>query len=100
MCQYVADRGVMTAWLEKVAEAVERESGASLVLETSEIDELLRLARFAAHESGAKLNAPLVCYLVGCAKAGSELSVSDLAAVVRAATSEIEMTVESDHTAL
>ena len=37
---------------------------------------LLDLAAHAAHESGARTNAPLLCYLVGLARgrAGAELS--------------------------
>jgi hypothetical protein len=39
------------------------------------MDELLELAREAAHGSGERTNAPLVCYLVGLAHArhGGEL---------------------------
>jgi hypothetical protein len=32
------------------------------------MDELLELARIAAHESGERINAPLLCYLVGLAR--------------------------------
>jgi hypothetical protein len=34
---------------------------------------LLELARLAAHESGARTNAPLLCYLVGRARRGATL---------------------------
>jgi hypothetical protein len=39
------------------------------------VDELLELARIAAHESGERINAPLLCYLVGLAhgRHGGEL---------------------------
>ena len=73
------------AWLGVVAGDLERETGASLQLTGEEIDELLELAAFAAHESGAKLNAPLLCYLIGRAAAASGRSVEELALVVRAA---------------
>jgi Domain of unknown function (DUF6457) len=43
---------------------------------------LLELARIAAHESGARTNAPLLCYLLG--RAGAHASLDDLAAAVRA----------------
>jgi hypothetical protein len=34
----------------------------------TDVDELLELARIAAHESGERINAPLLCYLVGLAQ--------------------------------
>jgi hypothetical protein len=44
-------------------------------LSGAEMDELLELARVAAHESGERTNAPLLCYLVGLAhgRHGGEL---------------------------
>src|SRR4029078_13618661 len=41
-----------------------------------EMYELLELARLAAHDSGERINAPLLCYLVGLARGrgGAELS--------------------------
>jgi hypothetical protein len=52
-------------------------------LELSEDDAatLLDLARIAAHESGERTNAPLLCYLVGRAQGGA--SLEDLANAVR-----------------
>jgi hypothetical protein len=44
------------------------EDSAVLELGQAEIDELLELARIAAHESGERINAPLLCYLVGLAR--------------------------------
>ena len=65
----------MEAWLEearaRVAAAVGEEPQA-------EIDELLELARVAAHESGERITAPLLCYLVGLAHARHGGSLSDL----------------------
>ena len=60
---------------DRLAEAP-GESPESLELSQAEIDELLELARLAAHESGERINAPLLCYLVGLARgrAGSDLS--------------------------
>jgi hypothetical protein len=45
-------------------------------LTQADTDEVLELARIAAHESGERINAPLLCYLVGVAhgKTGAELS--------------------------
>jgi hypothetical protein len=74
----------MDAWL---TEARNRLAGAAGVapetLELSDDDErtLLDLARIAAHESGERTNAPLLCYLVGRAGAGADLE--RLAAAVR-----------------
>jgi hypothetical protein len=60
----------MDGWLEeargKLAEAV-GEDPSSYDLTWAQMDELLELARIAAHESGERTNAPLVCYLVGLA---------------------------------
>jgi hypothetical protein len=52
------------------------ESPESLGLSQTDVDELLELARVAAHDSGERINAPLLCYLVGLAKGrtGADLS--------------------------
>jgi hypothetical protein len=49
---------------------------ATLDLTQEDIDELLELARVAAHESGERINAPLLCYLVGLvhARYGGDLA--------------------------
>lgn len=47
-------------------------------LSQEEIDDLLELARVAAHESGERINAPLVCYLVGLAHARHGRELGDL----------------------
>jgi hypothetical protein len=71
----------MDAWLEearaRVAVAVGDEP-ARYDLTQEEIDEVLELARVAAHESGERVNAPLLCYLVGLAHARHGGSLSDL----------------------
>jgi hypothetical protein len=54
-------------------------------LEPEEIATLLDLAGHAAHESGARTNAPLLCYLVGRAQDGA--SLDELADAVRRSTS-------------
>jgi hypothetical protein len=69
----------MDGWLQearaKLAEAV-GEDPAAYDLSRAEMDELLELARVAAHASGERTNAPLVCYLVGLAhgRHGGELA--------------------------
>ena len=52
-------------------------------LEVSDADAatLLDLARIAAHESGERTNAPLLCYLVGRAEGAA--SLDELAEAVR-----------------
>ena len=77
----------MHEWLEAARAALEERSAGSLpALSQAEIDELLDLAREAAHESGDRTNAPLVCYLVGIARAqGDGRPLSELIdAVVQA----------------
>jgi uncharacterized protein DUF6457 len=63
----------MNDWLSARADALARRSGvdrAALELADEEIAALLELAGHAAHASGARTNAPLLCYLVGVARAG------------------------------
>ena len=63
----------MNDWLAARADALAERSGvdrASLELTDQEVEGLLELAGHAAHESGARTNAPLLCYLVGRARAG------------------------------
>ena len=69
----------MDGWLEearaKLADAV-GEDATRYDLSRADMDELLELARLAAHVSGERTNAPLLCYLVGLAhgRHGGELS--------------------------
>jgi Domain of unknown function (DUF6457) len=71
----------MDGWLEearaRLAEAVGDEPS-NYDLSRAEMYELLELARIAAHESGERTNAPLLCYLVGLAHARSGGDLSDL----------------------
>jgi Domain of unknown function (DUF6457) len=72
-------------WLSARADALAERSGvdrASLELTDREINGLLELAGHAAHESGARTNAPLLCYLVGLARAGGA-SLDELDETVR-----------------
>jgi hypothetical protein len=75
-------------WLKSARDAIAAEAGvAPGDLELSEADAatLLDLARIAAHVSGDRTNAPLLCYLVGRAAGGSD--VPSLADAVRRSTS-------------
>jgi hypothetical protein len=74
----------MDAWLTDARDAVAAAAGAPAAeLELSDEDAatLLDLARIAAHDSGERTNAPLLCYLVGRAQGGA--SLDDLADAVR-----------------
>ena len=75
----------MNDWLAARADALAERSGvdrATLELTDQEIEGLLELAGHAAHESGARTNAPLLCYLVGLARAGG-VSLEELDETVR-----------------
>jgi hypothetical protein len=75
-------------WLGDARNALARASGLSaqqLELDDDDVVTLLELARVAAHESGDRTNAPLLCYLVGRAQNGA--SLDDLAEAVRRSTS-------------
>jgi hypothetical protein len=77
-------------WLRTARDAVAAEAGVDgdrLELSTQEEAQLLELARIAAHESGERTNAPLLCYLVGLAAARSGVSVERLAAAVSRSSS-------------
>ena len=61
----------MDEWLSNARDRLARATGedaAALELGQTDVDELLELARIAAHESGERINAPLLCYLVGLAQ--------------------------------
>jgi hypothetical protein len=73
-------------WLTEASGRLAAQAGedvAVLELSQTEIDELLELARIAAHESGERTNAPLLCYLVGLlhGRRGGDLSALADAAV-------------------
>jgi hypothetical protein len=75
-------------WLSQRADALARASGvdrASLELDPAQIEALLDIAGFAAHDSGARTNAPLLCYLIGRAEGGA--SFDELAEAVRTSSS-------------
>ncbi|HEY6836186.1 MAG TPA: DUF6457 domain-containing protein [Gaiellaceae bacterium] len=74
----------MDTWLKDARDAVATASGvppAELELSDEDAVTLLDLARIAAHDSGERTNAPLLCYLVGRAQGGA--SLDELADAVR-----------------
>jgi hypothetical protein len=74
---------VMDAWLSAARDRLAEAAGSSpedLALSPDIEATLLDLARFAAHESGARSNAPLLCYLLG--RAGSAAELTRLAGAV------------------
>jgi nitroreductase len=71
----------MDEWLTAARNRVAAAAGldpSSLELTQEEVDEILELARVAAHESGERINAPLLCYLVGVAHARRGGDLADL----------------------
>ena len=72
----------MDDWLAETRDRLARAAGedpSTLDLSQADVDELLELARIAAHESGERINAPLLCYLVGVAHARSGVELAALA---------------------
>ena len=66
----------MDAWLADARDALAAAAGVPserLDLSDDNVAVLLDLARIAAHESGERTNAPLLCYLVGRAQSGADL---------------------------
>ena len=71
----------MDEWLTAARDRVAAAAGlepSSFELTQEEVDEILELARVAAHESGERINAPLLCYLVGVAHARRGGDLADL----------------------
>ena len=78
----------MDDWLTKARDAVAAAGGVEpgeLELTEADTKTLLDLARIAAHASGDRTNAPLLCYLVGRAQGAADLDT--LADAVRRSTS-------------
>ena len=66
----------MDAWLKDARDAVAAAAGVpaeELELSDEDAATLLELARVAAHDSGERMNAPLLCYLIGCAQGSGDL---------------------------
>jgi len=73
------------AWLQSARDAIAIASGIpamDLELSPGDVRALLAVARVAAHESGERTNAPLLCYLIGLAAARSDADVDTLADAV------------------
>jgi hypothetical protein len=71
-------------WLSKMRDVLAGAAGlepAQLDLDDADAQTLLDLARIAAHVSGERTNAPLLCYLVG--RAQRDGTVEHLAAAVK-----------------
>ncbi len=71
----------MDAWLREALVAV----GGDVALSPDEERTLLDLARLAAHESGERTNAPLLCYLLG--RVQGDRPLEELAEAVRRSSS-------------
>jgi hypothetical protein len=75
-------------WLSRARDALARAAtmpAEQLELSDPDAHTLLDLARIAAHESGERTNAPLLCYLVGRAEASGR-NLDELADAVRRST--------------
>ena len=59
----------MDAWLRDALDSV----GGGADLSDEDAATLLKIAKIAAHESGDRTNAPLLCYLVGRVQGGRGL---------------------------
>ena len=79
----------MDEWLTRARDALADAAAVprdELELTSQDMRTLLDLARIAAHESNARVNAPLLCYLVGRAQRGGA-DLETLADAVRKSTS-------------
>jgi Domain of unknown function (DUF6457) len=75
----------MDPWLTAARDSLAKAAGVAageLELSEDEARELLDVARIAAHDSGERTNAPLLCYLVGRAQSGGA-DLDSLADAVR-----------------
>jgi hypothetical protein len=71
----------MDDWLRSAMAAI----GSDVALTEEEERTLLDLARIAAHKSGERTNAPLLCYLLG--RAQGDRTLAELAEAVRRSSS-------------
>jgi Domain of unknown function (DUF6457) len=77
----------METWLTEARESLAAAAGVApseLELSDDDVRVLLDLARIAAHESGERTNAPLLCYLVG--RAQGDQPLAKLADAVRSSS--------------
>jgi hypothetical protein len=77
----------VSEWLNDVQTALSESSGAPLALSKGDIELILDVAAYAARSSGVRLNAPLVCYLLGRTEAASGAPLDELAELVRSVRS-------------
>ena len=78
----------MDAWLTQARDAVAGAAGkpsAELEIGDEAAANLLDLARIAAHESGERTNAPLLCYLIG--RLHTDRPLDEILEAVRASSS-------------
>jgi hypothetical protein len=76
----------MDAWLQSARDSIASASGVpaeELDLSTDEVRTLLDLARLAAHDSGERTDAPLLCYVLGRAAASGNADLETLADAVK-----------------
>ena len=71
----------MNEWLRDAASKI----GGDVELSADEQTQLLDIAAHAAHESGHRVNAPLLCYLVG--RVQGERSLAEIAEALRSSSS-------------
>jgi hypothetical protein len=71
----------MDNWLQETMAAV----GGGEELSDDDAQTLLKIAKIAAHTSGDRTNAPLLCYLIG--RAQGDRPLAEIHEAVRAATS-------------
>jgi len=79
----------MDDWLIQARDAIAEAAGVDtgeLELDEEATATILDLARIAAHDSGERTNAPLLCYLVGLAQSGGA-DLDTLADAVRRSSS-------------
>jgi hypothetical protein len=75
----------MDAWLQDARDAIASATGvpaAELEVVPGDVRTLLDLARVAAHDSGDRTNAPLLCYLIGLAAAKGDAGLDAIADAV------------------
>jgi hypothetical protein len=75
-------------WLSQRADALARTTGidrAAFELTDDDVDRLLDLAGYAAHDSDLRTNAPLLCYLIGVARS-ADASLDRLDQAVRSSS--------------
>jgi hypothetical protein len=73
------------AWLQSARDSIAAASGvpaAELEVSPANARTLLDLARVAAHDSGERTNAPLLCYVIGLAVAQGDAGLDALADAV------------------